>query len=151
MSNTLKIHQSNKKSNNNLLQISLMCSLLALGAGDLLLQNNLQQKIKNQTLYQTYQFQSINCIRKYLSSTQSSKALRETIVKMLKTLDSSPTVDRINLHEVKGGGIRIRQYLRKFTFFYKSFINIYPNDLGNFSSKDSNMLAIKCLYLLTSL
>ena len=44
---------------------------------------------------------------------------------------------------------RFQQYLRKFDFFYRYYyISTYPNDLSLLSTKQSNMLAIRSLFLL---
>lgn len=46
----------------------------------------------------------------------------------------------------------IRQYLRKFSFYYKhDYVNHYPNNISFTSPKKNNMLGIKNLFLLLGL
>ena len=129
----------------------MICTILALSTWSSLSQTEAKCLEQNGVLTQTLIFQPMNFLYAYLLSFILNRSVYNLTSHLLQTLNTAFTANNSKKNLQEDENDLLRQYLRKFTFFYKSFINIYPNDLGNFSSKDSNMLAIKCLYLLTSL
>lgn len=70
---------------------------------------------------------------------------------LLKSLETTMTFDKVYLKYHTQDNKKIRQYLRKFSFFYYSFMKRYPNDLNKLSQKKMNMIAIKTLFFINSL
>ena len=83
------------------------------------------------------EFQDSTNVLEYLLWSCSSYSLHELIVQLLQTL-SIFSCDNLQNQSFKGE--RLKQYLRKFAFFYRYYyVNKYPNELSTVSIKKINM------------
>ena len=72
----------------------------------------------------------------------------DDLLKVLNILDVYNGVEvSYNIRNVE----RLKQYLRKFRFFYQYYyLKCYPNNLSTLSIKKINCIAIKSLFVLNS-
>ena len=68
------------------------------------------------------------------------------------SLNISIISETIKLRSTSYQNELLKQYLRKFRFFYLYYyLKAYPNDLSTLSIKKINMIAIQSLFFLTSI
>lgn len=134
--------------NNQSIMASLICSALALDSdGHLLFKDYLPEE---KVYYKHLRFQSLNLTLSYLSEFCSQQSILQLTSELLQDISLSNFRDR-NSQKIHPKTTRVRQYLRKFNFFYRYYVNSYPNNLKTASNKKINMLAIKSLFLISSL
>ena len=132
----------------NSIKLSLICSILALSSW-----KRITQKVPrfNKEL-EVIKYQPLNFLDDYLSYIQSDTAVQELIIQLLKTFNRNINDKEFRLTQAEIENDRLKQYLRKFNFFYRYYyIKSYPNDLSTLSIKKMNMLAIKSLFFIHSL
>ena len=93
------------------------------------------------------------CLVEYLLDKGLKESIKEISTQLIQNLIVLLRYDRIIVTRTQfDKNEQLRQYLRKFSFFYRYYyIKKYPNDLSKLSNKKTNMLAIKSLFLLQSL
>jgi hypothetical protein len=144
--------KNNISSSIELINISLVCTILALNTYDPLLQVETKIVEQNQILTQNIAFQPTNFLYVYLLSIDTNRSIYELTSPLLQTLDRTFTTNSLKLNNQLYENVFLQQYLRKFTFFYcYYYINVYPNDLSRLSDKKLNMLAIRSLFLIHSI
>ena len=96
-------------------------------------------------------FQSDELAVESLLNIRSDEAIQEVIVKLINAVNSmTRNVDKLQAKYLEPDCIK--QYLRKFNFFYRYYyISRYPNDFSMLSFKKVNMLALTSLFFLCSL
>ena len=140
--------ERNQTEQAGLLEISLVCSVLALGSWHLTSQNSTQASIMLKTL----KVHPLNFLFFSLVTVDSNTALQELIKELLQTLNTTFDIAEAKLKIVGVKNERLKQYLRKFNFFYRYYyLSVYPNDLSATSLKKTNTLAIKSLFLIHSI
>ena len=78
-----------------------------------------------------------------------SPTVKKEILSLLNLINKKPTKKLNNNGFEKQ---KVKQYLRRFSFLYKSFIlKRYPNDFSDLTTHKINILAIKNLYILNNL
>lgn len=78
-----------------------------------------------------------------------SPTVKKEILSLLNLINKKSTKNLKNNDFEKQ---KIKQYLRRFSFLYKSFIlKRYPNDFFDLTTHKINILAIKNLYILNNL
>ena len=142
-----------KNENIELLNNCLICSLLALSDSNILLKvqtNHLSTN--NKILHTITKSQQVDFLLIYLSNIHSKVSLYEIISQLIQTVNTTFKLHSDYLKSSCYENELLKQYLRKFNFFYKYYyINNYPNELSMASIKKINMLAIKSLFLLYSI
>jgi hypothetical protein len=143
-----QLTERNQTEHAGLLEISLVCSVLALGSWHLTSQNSTQASIMLKTL----KVHPLNFLFFSLVTVDSNTALQELIKELLQTLNTTFDIAEAKLKIVGVKNERLKQYLRKFNFFYRYYyLSVYPNDLSATSLKKTNTLAIKSLFLIHSI
>ena len=134
-----------------LTSIGLICSILSLSTWNLLLQGNNMDLYINKIRGLNFIFQSEDFTVESLLNTRSNEAIREIIVKLINVVNSmTRNVEKLQSKYLESD--YIKQYLRKFNFFYRYYhISKYPNDFSILSFKEVNMLALRSLFFLCSL
>ena len=136
--------------NNTLTKISLLCTILALDVSNPLFQNMVNSKEGDNIMYK---YQLTDILLNYHPTLQSNTALQEIALLLVQTLNvtlkhKEMSIQKCNEElEIE----RLKQYLRKFTFFFQAYIRKYPNQLSVLSSKKTNMLAVQNLFLISGL
>lgn len=132
----------------NSIKLSLICSILALSSW-----KRITQKVPrfNNEL-EVINYQPLNFLDDYLSYIHSDTVVQELIIQLLQTFNRNINEKEFRLTQAEMENDRLKQYLRKFNFFYRYYyIKNYPNDLSTLSIKKMNMLAIKSLFFIHSL
>ena len=144
MNNKLEFNIINVDSLNH----CLICSLLALGYSNFLFQSN-ELVVKKDNL--TLEFNSPKFLLSYLSNRKQQgfiNYLRKQLIKLVFVIDQP--AQKLGVTDFDSN--MVRQYLRKFSFFYSYYyLKKYPNDLSLLSIKKINMLAIRSLFILYNL
>ena len=100
-----------------------------------------------------YKYQLTDILLNSRLSLQSNTALREIALLLVQTLNvtlkrKEMSIQKCNEElEIE----RLKQYLRKFTFFFQASMRKYPNQFSLLSSKKTNMLAVQNLFLISGL
>ena len=140
------------QTNPNLKNISqdkliILCTILSLNTRNPLFQITAET---NKPLSLNIRFQSIDLVVSQFLDLGSHLLVQEIAFKLLCALNNRFTIsgDSLQYQEYE----EVKQYLRKFTFFYcYYYINNYPNDISLLSIKKINQLAIKGLFIINSL
>ena len=137
-----------------LLNISLICSIQALDTWNsvpqksdyLFAEDSFLQDLSSSE--QTKSFVNILCnIYTYPILYDLTLQLSQSLRMKENTYSLGP-----DLSEAFIGTDLLKQYLRKFNFFYRYyFVKIYPNDFATLSIKKTNMMAIKSLFFIQSI
>ena len=144
--------KNNISSHGELANISMICTILALSTWNSLSQTEAKCLEQNGVLTQTLIFQPMNFLYAYLLSFILDRSVYNLTSHLLQTLNTAFTANNSKKNLQEDENDLLRQYLRKFTFFYcYYYINTYPNDLSLLSGKRLNMLAIKNLFLIHSI
>jgi hypothetical protein len=146
MINHLKISSENS----SLLRMVLICSIQSLSPWNSL-------PVSDPDIIQTRYSclnntsSSTNILLKYLSNHESMISSRELAFQLLQLLNIRVVNDAPKPSYACYEQEHLRQYLRKFRFFYLYYyLKVYPNDLSTLSIKKINKLAIRSLFLLHS-
>ena len=136
--------------NDTLTRISLLCTIRALDISNSAFQIVVDNNDDN---WINYEYQLMNTLFNSCLILQSSTALREIASLLLQTLNVTSKYENISTQrgnqeiEIE----RFKQYLRKFTFFFRNYVREYPNQLSRLSTKKINMLAINNLFFICGL
>ena len=152
----LKAHMQKKKTNasnyNELTILSLICTILALNTWNSLLEAETKSVDQNNSFTQNLLFQPMNFLYIYLSVLNVNAQIYHLTSQLLQTLRITFVSNNFKINSQWNENELLRQYLRKFNFFYcYYYINTYPNDISLLSVKKLNMLAIRSLFLIHSI
>tara|TARA_B100000475_G_scaffold200870_1_gene186437 strand:+ start:170 stop:577 length:408 start_codon:yes stop_codon:yes gene_type:complete len=127
--------------------INLICSLLALTTDTNLLKKKSDDAVKVILQYEEIGFFDESFLTTPLNiNKQVIKPCISETFKIVSQLEVTSLLPRDYEYS------KLRQYLRKFSFYYKCYYGRhYPNNLANISNKKINMLGLKSLLNLSSL
>jgi predicted metal-dependent peptidase len=126
--------------------IILTCSVLALSSGNHLIQKDLLPFNKSRNLV----FTSPSFLYEYMVYINANPILLDLGAELLQAIMKTRITHTVIQRKTITNKL-VKQYLRKFTFFYRYYINSYPNDLTTLSRKKINTAAVHGLFLITSL
>ena len=143
---------NNHKITSDLNEISLICSLYAINLSNYSYQGSIKKVGDDQNL--DFIFHSTNLLYCYLPLICSNNSLLIINSYILQNLNILSTFYNIKVKTKNkySENERVKQYLRKFAYFYQYYYQkYYPNDLSTLSIKKVNMLAIRNLFFIHSL
>ena len=135
-------------------KLGLICCLQAINPMQSCSINNSQINKENQVVIVTPKLKMNEPNFLDLENKLTNIVLQELIVNLVRDLDKAIIWEFDNVLYGNSSiqtNKRIKQYLRKFTFYYCFYMAKYPMRLANFSQKKINMLAIKTLFFVYSL
>ena len=128
-----------------LFKVSLVCSVLALGSWNIISQTPAKVTITLRTI----KLQPLHSLFFSIANIESNLPLQELVMDLLQTLNTTFDLTDVKLMTIGITNKRLKQYLRKFNFFYSYYyLSVYPNDISTLSRKKTNTLAIKNLFFL---
>jgi hypothetical protein len=86
-----------------------------------------------------------------ISQCSKKRGIISLVDNLTTTIKASQYKSHIDRKHLYTENELVRQYLRKFTFFYHNEIKNYGTDLLNISRKKTNSLAIEALFCIRSL
>lgn len=140
---------NNKRENVKLVTIILICSIRALVNWNPFFENKLAQYSEEISFTLFFKQHSSVFLSEYLLNKELNLTIRKIIFPLIQTLNIIAEKDN---NESIVPYEQLKQYLRKFSFFYRYYyLKAYPNDLSTISTKKINRLAIKALFYLYSI
>ena len=127
---------------------SLFISILALNSIRVPLENEKISDV-NKTSFSTLTLAKFNIseFKSYFSNYEVQQTIKPFLITLTNILQQP--IEKVDISIERQ---RIKQYLRRFSFLYQSFVlKTYPNDLSEINYYKINMLAIKNLYILNNL
>ena len=135
------------------LKISLICTILAINNASLVFQNIGEPKTCIMAgSHNNFRSKSSVVLFNVLPYIRTNVYFQELVSNLVEISIKMSSVKKGSQFDSFSEKEILRQYLKKFAFYYKFFyLKAYPNNLARISLKNMNMLAVQSLFILNGL